>query len=301
MIVLDMEKEGRDIVNTAVREEKIVGRGLTSHTLIAGDPANPAVLLLHGAGPGAHAASNWLHLMPDLAENFFVVAPDLIGFGQSTIPDPSPDNIMGWIGTRVEQCLGLMETMSIDVAHVVGNSMGGALTLQLLSEAPERFGKVVLMGSIGAPAPRTPELIRFLSFYSDPRPSRYRQLMHSFAYDADKFEGMEEIVSSRYKIATDPSVMAVAAKMIDSMKVGIEALAMPPSILSKLPHDVLIFHGRQDRIVPLDTSLYLLEHLQHAELYVLDRSGHWSQLERWDVMRPMMELHFGARDWAKSG
>src|SRR3546814_6712282 len=72
---------------------------------------------------------------------------------------------------------------------------------------------------------------------------------------------------------------------------------MPPSILGKLPHDVLIFHGRQDRIVPLDTSLYLLEHLQHAELYVLDRSGHWSQLERWDIMRPMIERHFGARDW----
>jgi len=30
---------------------------------------------------------------------------------------------------------------------------------------------------------------------------------------------------------------------------------------------------------------------------VLDRSGHWSQLERWDVMRPMMEIHFGARSF----
>src|SRR3546814_9803953 len=97
--------------------------------------------------------------------------------------------------------------------------------------------------------------------------------MHSFAYDAVKFEGMEEIVSSRYQIATDPAVMSIASKMIDSMKVGIETLAMPPSILGKLPHDVLIFHGRQDRIVPLATSLYLLEHLQHSELYVIDRSG----------------------------
>ncbi|WP_432768941.1 MAG: alpha/beta fold hydrolase [Sphingopyxis sp.] len=280
-----------------IREEKIEGRGLTSHTMIAGDPEKPAVLLLHGAGPGAHAASNWRHLMPDLAENFFVIAPDLIGFGQSTIPDPFPDNVMAWIGVRVEQCLGLMDALEIDSAHIVGNSMGGALTLQLLSETPERFDKVILMGSIGAPAPRTPELVRLLSFYSDPRPARYRQLMHSFAYDADKFEGMEEIVSSRYQIATDPAVMSIASKMIDSMKVGIETLAMPPSILGKLPHDVLIFHGRQDRIVPLDTSLYLLEHLQHAELYVLDRSGHWSQLERWDIMRPMLERHFGARDW----
>src|SRR3546814_2238587 len=55
--------------------------------------------------------------MPDLAENFFVIAPDLIGFGQSTIPDPFPDNVMAWIGVRVEQCLGLMDALEIDSAH----------------------------------------------------------------------------------------------------------------------------------------------------------------------------------------
>src|SRR3546814_18922832 len=147
--------------------------------------------------------------MPDLAENFFVIAPDLSGFGQSTIPDPFPDNVMAWIGVRVEQCLGLMDALEIDSAHIVGNSMGGALTLQLLSETPERFDKVILMGSIGAPAPATPELVGLLSFSFYPRPPRYRQLMHSFAYDAAKFEGMEEIVSARHQIATDPPVMSL--------------------------------------------------------------------------------------------
>ncbi|WP_041304305.1 alpha/beta fold hydrolase [Kyrpidia tusciae] len=282
---------------TQVTEKRVEARGLTSHILLAGDSGKPAVLLLHGAGPGANAASNWRHLMPDLAENFYVVAPDLIGFGQSAIPDPIPGNIMAWIGIRVEQVLGLMDHLGIEKAHIVGNSMGGALTLQLLSEAPERFLKVALMGSIGAPAPRTPELTRLLSFYSDPRPARYREMMHSFAYDPDKFEGMDQIVSERYKIATNPDVMPIAEKMIDSMRTGIESLVMPPSVLGKLPHEVLLFHGRQDRIVPLDTSLYLLQHLKHAELIVLDRSGHWAQLERWDIMRPILERHFGAKSW----
>jgi pimeloyl-ACP methyl ester carboxylesterase len=71
------------------------------------------------------------------------------------------------------------------------------------------------------------------------------------------------------------------------------SLCMPPSVLAKLPHEVLILHGRQDRIVPLDTSLYLLQHLKRASLFVIDRSGHWAQLERWDIMRPMLERHFG--------
>lgn len=283
------------MASTQVTERRIKSGKLESYCLFAGDPAKPAVLLLHGAGPGANAASNWRHLMPDLAENFYVVAPDLIGFGQSEIPDPFPDNIMAWIGVRVEQILGLMDELGIAKAHIVGNSMGGALTLQLMAEAPDRFAQVALMGSIGAPAPRTPEIVRLLSFYSDPRPARYREMMHSFAYDAENFQGMDEIVANRFKIATDPKVMPIAKKMIESMKVGIETLIMPPALLGKMPHEVLIFHGRQDRIVPLDTSLYLLEHLKRAELYVLDRSGHWAQLERWDIMRPMLERHFGVK------
>jgi pimeloyl-ACP methyl ester carboxylesterase len=200
------------------------------------------------------------------------------------------------MGVRVEQILGIMDSLDIDSAHIVGNSMGGALTLQLLSECPERFSQVALMGSVGAPMKRTAEFVRLLAFYSDPRASRYRQIMHSFAYDPATFEGMDKIISDRFKIATDPAVMEIAEKMIESMNVGIDSLVMPPSVLADLPHEVLIFHGRQDRIVPLETSLYLLEHLKRAELFVLDRSGHWAQLQRWDIMRPMLERHFGVRN-----
>ncbi len=277
-----------------VTEQRVPSGKLESHTLFAGDPKSPPLVLLHGAGPGAHAASNWLKIMPDLAKHFFVLAPDLVGFGKTEYPDPLPDHIMGWIGCRVDQILGLLNHLKLDKVHIVGNSMGGALTLQLLSEAPRRFDKVALMGSIGAPAARTPELVRLVSFYADPRPARYRELMHSFAYDADNFTGMDDIVAARFEIAMNPEVRRVSQKMFDAMKAGIETLVMPPTVLGKMPHEVLIFHGRQDRVVPLETSLYLLQHLKRAELVVLDRCGHWAQLERWDLMLPLLERHFGA-------
>jgi 2-hydroxymuconate-semialdehyde hydrolase len=284
-------------VETDVSPRTIKGRGLTSHTLLSGSPDNPVVLLLHGSGPGANAASNWQHLMPDLAENFFVVAPDLIGFGDSEIPVPPPRDLTGWIGVRTEQILGIMETLGVDKCHVVGNSMGGALALQLLSEAPERFDKVALMGSVGGPVPKTPETTRLMSFYSDPRESRYKELMHSFAYDPETFEGMDDLITQRYKIATRPDVMSSAEGMIATMNDGLDTIVMPPSVLSRLPHDVLIFHGRQDNIVPLEPSLYFLKHLKRASLFVIDKSGHWAQLQRWDIMRPLLERHFGAKSW----
>jgi len=279
---------------TNIEKRKVKSGDIASHVLIAGKNTAPPLVLLHGAGPGVNAAANWEAIMPDLAEKFYVVAPDLSGFGKTDIPTPQPWHIMGWIGERVKQVLGMMDELGIEKAFLVGNSMGGALALQLLCEAPNRFVDSVLMGSIGAPFTRTPELANLLSFYADPRKARYRQMMHSFAYDADKFTGRESIVEKRYKIATDPAVRENHEKMFGSMQGGMESLIMAPSILKKIPHKLLIFHGRQDRIVPLETSLYLIEHLKNAELLVLDKCGHWAQLERWDLMRPMMERHFGA-------
>lgn len=274
---------------------KVGGGKLASHTLFAGDPKAPPLFLLHGAGPGAHAASNWAKIMPDLAKNFYVVAPDMAGFGKSEFPDPLPTHIMGWIGHRTDQMVALLEELGLtENVGIVGNSMGGALTLQLLSEAPHMFGKAALMGSIGAPYTSTPEMLRLTSFYADPRPSRYRELIHSFAYDVDAFSGMNDLIASRYETAMNPEVRRVSINMFESMKAGFQTLIMPPAVLGKMPQEVLIFHGRQDRVVPLETSLYLLEHLKRAELVVLDRCGHWAQLERWDLMRPLLERHFGA-------
>ncbi len=278
-------------------EDRIPSGALESNVLLAGDPAAPALVLLHGSGPGAHAASNWAPIIPELAEHFRVIAPDLVGFGKTELPDSRPEHIMSWTGMRLEQVQGLLDTLDVRKAHILGNSMGGAVTLHLLAEAPDRFDKAALMGSIGAPITKAPqELIRLVNFYADPRLATYRQLMHSFVFDAETFPGMEEIVRTRYAVATDPQVQEVQEVMFRSMRNGMETIALPPSVLSKLPHEVLIFHGRQDRVVPLETSLYLLQHLNRAELHVLDKCGHWAQLERWDIMQPLLFNHLGIKN-----
>lgn len=276
-------------------EDRFPSGRLASHAMVAGNPKNPALILLHGAGPGAHAASNWRHCFADLAEHFYVVAPDMIGFGKSEIPEPLPPHSMTWMGLRVEQTLGLMDHLGIKKAHIVGNSMGGAVTLHLLIEAPERFEKVMLMGPAGAPMTKTPELARLLSFYADPRLARYRELIQSFVYDPAAVPDLERITEERFRVATDPEVRRVQEVMFESMKVGMDALIVPPSALARMPHEVALVHGRQDRVVPLESSLYLLQHLKRAELFVLDRCGHWAQLQRWDAMLPLIRTHFGAR------
>ncbi|MBF6567597.1 MAG: alpha/beta fold hydrolase [Candidatus Binataceae bacterium] len=277
---------------TGFIEKRIPSGKLTSNALIAGDPKSPALILLHGAGPGASAASNWQNCIPDLSSKFYVVAPDMVGFGQSDYPNPLPTHAMTWMGLRVEQILGMMDHLEIKTAHIVGNSMGGALTLHLLLEAPQRFKRAMLMGAVGAPMSRTPELVRLLSFYHDPRLGRYRELIHSFVCDPAQFPGLEDIVQARFKTATDPKVRAIQENAFESMRNGMDSLIVPPSFLARMPHRVSLIHGRQDRVVPLETSLYFLQHLKNAELHVLDRCGHWAQLQRWDAMLPIIMDHF---------
>ncbi|MDF1817379.1 MAG: alpha/beta hydrolase [Immundisolibacteraceae bacterium] len=274
-------------------EKKLKAGGLTSHTLLCGDPSKPAAILMHGAGPGASAASNWTRCMPDLAEDYYVIAPDLIGFGQSEIPKKMPQHISGWIGHRVEQTIGILDELNIEKSHMLGNSMGGALSFHLTMEEPDRFDKVAIMGAIGAPMTTTTEMRRLLNFYNDPRINRYREMMHSFVYDPTLVPELEDIVQTRFGLATHPDVEAVQQVLIRTMKEGMNDLIIPPSALARMPHEFAIFHGRQDRIVPLETSLYFLEHLKNAELHVLDRCGHWAQTQRWDAMLPALREHWG--------
>ena len=274
-------------------EKRLEGGPLASHTLLCGDPSKPAAILLHGAGPGASAASNWTRCMPDLAEDYYVIAPDLIGFGQSEVPDELPGHISGWIGKRVTQIIAILDELDIEKAHMLGNSMGGALAFHLTMEEPDRFDQVAIMGAIGAPMTTTTDMRRLLNFYNDPRINRYREMMHSFVYDPSLVPELETIVQTRFGLATDPKVEKVQQVMIRTMKEGMDDLIIPTQALGRMPHNFAIFHGRQDRIVPLETSLYFLEHLKNAELHVLDRCGHWAQTQRWDAMLPGLREHWG--------
>jgi pimeloyl-ACP methyl ester carboxylesterase len=59
----------------------------------------------------------------------------------------------------------------------------------------------------------------------------------------------------------------------------VDALATEESRLSALPQPTLIVHGRDDRIVPLECSLRLLQLIPKARLHVFGQCGHWTQIE----------------------
>jgi pimeloyl-ACP methyl ester carboxylesterase len=234
-----------------------------------GDP----VVLIHGSGPGVTSYANWRLVLPALAENFRVLAPDMVGFGFSE----RPANIEYGVQTWADQVVGLMDTLELPKAHLVGNSFGGAIALRIATQHPDRVGKLVLMGSMGVPFPITEGLERVWGY--EPSFENMRKVLDVFAYSRELVN--DELAEVRYRSSIQPGFQESFAAMFPAPRQRwVEAMCTPEDDIRRLPHRTLIVHGREDQVIPVQTSLRLMELIDNADLSVFSHCGHWSMIER---------------------
>jgi pimeloyl-ACP methyl ester carboxylesterase len=248
-----------------------------------GDP----VVLIHGSGPGVTSYANWRLVLPALAENFRVLAPDMVGFGFSE----RPANIDYGVQTWADQVVGLMDTLELPTAHMVGNSFGGAIALRIATQHPDRVGKLVLMGSMGVPFPITEGLERVWGY--EPSFENMRKVLDVFAYSRDLVN--DELAEVRYRGSIQPGFQESFAAMFPAPRQRwVEAMCTPEDDIRRLPHRTLIVHGREDQVIPVQTSLRLMELIDNADLSVFSHCGHWSMIERTeDFNRSVSEFFSG--------
>jgi pimeloyl-ACP methyl ester carboxylesterase len=245
--------------------------GIKTNYLEAG--TGDAVVLIHGSGPGVTSYANWRLVLPALAENFRVLAPDMVGFGFSE----RPANIEYGIQTWADQVVGLMDTLELLKAHLVGNSFGGAIALRIAAQHPDRVGKLVLMGSMGVPFRITEGLERVWGY--EPSFENMRKVLDVFAYSRDLVN--DELAEVRYRASIQPGFQESFAAMFPAPRQRwVEAMCTPEDEIRQLPHRTLIVHGREDKVIPVQTSLRLMELIDNADLRVFSHCGHWSMIER---------------------
>jgi 4,5:9,10-diseco-3-hydroxy-5,9,17-trioxoandrosta-1(10),2-diene-4-oate hydrolase len=131
-----------DKMDCPVRQDRISAGSINTAYLSAG--AGQPVILLHGAGAGA---VTWYPSIAAIAKNYYVVAPDIVGYGESDKPDAPYDRayFSRWLAA-------FLSALNIWKADVAGLSQGGAIALQFALDNPERIGKLVLVnaGGLGA-------------------------------------------------------------------------------------------------------------------------------------------------------
>ena len=118
--------------------------GVELDVAVAGDPAAPPIILLHGF-PESHRT--WRHQIPDLARDHFVLAPDQRGFARSS----KPDGLESYTADKpVADLLALADHFGIDRFTLVGHDWGGAIAWMAALQHPDRVARLVI---VNAPHP----------------------------------------------------------------------------------------------------------------------------------------------------
>ncbi|NML27075.1 alpha/beta fold hydrolase [Zoogloea dura] len=244
------------------------GRQTNVHDLGGGEP----VLLIHGSGPGVTAWANWRLVMPALAEARRVIAPDMAGFGYTERRPDDEYSMDNW----VSHAIGVLDALDIERTDLVGNSFGGAIALAMAIRHPERVRRLVLMGSVGVDFEITPALDAVWGY--QPSLEAMRGLLDLFAYDRGLVN--DDLARLRYEASIRPGFHESFSAMFPAPRQRwVDAMASAEADIRALPNQTLVIHGREDKVIPLQTSQTLSSWIPRAQLHVFGQCGHWTQIE----------------------
>jgi pimeloyl-ACP methyl ester carboxylesterase len=251
--------------------KRIQAAGIATAYLEAG--SGDPVLMLHGSGPGVSGTANWQRNIPTLAERFHVLAPDIVGFGQTERPDDVVYSLRSW----TDHVWAFLDAHGIERTAVVGNSLGGRIALQMATDHPDRIGRMVLMGSPGVGMTPTEGLAALRAY--EPSHDAMRTLLRTY-FAVDPALITDELVTIRYEASiADGAFEAYRAMFFDPRHRGSE-LAITEAEVRAIDTPILLVHGREDKVVPLAVSQTMVELLPNADLHVFSHCGHWTQIER---------------------
>jgi pimeloyl-ACP methyl ester carboxylesterase len=106
-----------------------------------------------------------------------------------------------------------------------------------------------------------------------------RAVLDDFAYSRELIT--DELAEVRYRSSMQPGFQESYGAMFPAPRQRwVDAMRTPEGEIRRLPHQTLVVHGREDQVIPLSTSLRLLQLIDRADLHVFGRCGHWVQIER---------------------
>ncbi|MDQ7905271.1 alpha/beta hydrolase [Phytohabitans sp. ZYX-F-186] len=235
------------------------------------------VLLIHGTGPGATGWSNFAPNIEPLSRRFRVVAVTMPGWGESSRQSVASGFDQG------EAVKQLMDALGIERAAVVGNSMGGGIGIIMTARWPERVSHLITMGSgvwgvnVLSPAGMSEGFKVLVETYHDPSPANFKRLVQVMCFDPAF--ATDDLADQRSRAAlAHPEHLG---DWLDRAKVGLgqEAFMSAAGALSTSSVPALVIHGRDDRTVHWELSLRAMSMIQDSRMVLLNRCGHWAQLE----------------------
>ena len=249
------------------------------HFSIAG--RGPAVVLIHGV---AGRAGQWDQALALLAEDHTVIAPDLMGHGDSAKPRGDYS-----LGAHASGIRDLLVALSIERASIVGHSLGGGIAMQFAYQFPERCERLVLVSSGGLgeevhallraatlpgsefvlPLLAHPRLLELVSVIPRALGRVGLRTRVDLEEMARGYQSLSNAEARSAFIHTLRSVIDPTGQRIDAS----DRLYLA----SKMPS--LIIWGCRDRIIPAKHAQSAHESMPGSRLELFEEAGHFPQLD----------------------
>lgn len=219
----------------------------------SGPAGGEAIVLLHGLGD---SAETWARVIPSLARERRVLAPDLAGFGRT----PAPREGMR-LSALVRYLAGFLDSLGVERAILVGNSLGGAVAIRYAANNPGRVKRLFLLDSAGLLNEVPPEL--------EPETREEARELARIAFGPEATVPrffLDDLVRS----ARDPARRAYL-RSDESTDVRED--------LGRIEAPTTIIWGEQDRLVPPEHGTALREGIAGSELIFLPGVAHVPQIQ----------------------
>ena len=243
----------------------------------------PALLLLHGIG---NNCQTWSGVIDRLAETHTVIAPDLLGHGNSDKPRGDYS-----IAAYANGMRDLLSVLDIEQATVVGHSLGGGIALQFAYQFPERCQRLALVGSGGlgpelsaglraATLPGAELVVTALASVSGPlrfglqtvekigRTAGWRRV-GDLAEAGDALLALKDVEARRAFLRTLRGVVDARGQAVTAL----DRLYLADSI------PLLVIWGSRDPIVPAQHAETVRSLVPSARIEVFRDAGHWPHLD----------------------
>ncbi len=231
-----------------------------------GSYANPVLLFLH-AFP--FSAEMWRDQMNLFSEKFYCVAPDLPGFGTSTLPE----HAMTFEG-YVDAVLDYLQEQKIEKAMWCGLSMGGYMALRMYERAPEQCRGLILCDTKASADGNEAKVKRWDSIKLLQKSQQEFNQAQWKALIGESSQGNTDLKTRFQEIVSSVSAQGVAQ--------GLVALATrtdSTESLAKISVPTLILVGEEDKVTPVKDAEVLHKGITGSKMKVIEKTGHLSNLE----------------------
>jgi pimeloyl-ACP methyl ester carboxylesterase len=239
-----------------------------------------AILLVHGM---AGSSETWREILPRLAAKYRVIAPDLLGHGQSA--KPRTDYSLGAFAVGLRD---LLDELGVESATVVGQSLGGGIAMQFLYQHPDYCRRLVLISS-GGLGQDVGLILRLLSApgaelvmpviapgFVLRAGNSVKSKLSSMGLRSPRGAEIWNAYSSFHDAQTREAFLRTLRSVVDYRGQSVSALNRL-QLKADLP--TLAIWGEDDAIIPVEHAYAALKARPDCRLEVLPGVGHFAQVE----------------------